>query len=75
LEQPQEIHRFHAAFAVGSAYRLESNPIPKVIEQQLLPLPKNWKAMLHHLYSQGFQVAAEKEFRSLEQQGTFIPVN
>jgi hypothetical protein len=75
LEQPQQIYRFYTAFAVGSAYRPESNPIPKVIENQLPPLPKNWKAMLQHLYSQGFRAAAEKEFRSLEQQGTFIPVN
>jgi hypothetical protein len=75
LEQPQEMHGFHTAFAIGSAYRLESNPIPKVIENQLLPLPKNWKAILQHLYSKGFRAAAEKEFRSLEQQGTFTPVN
>jgi hypothetical protein len=31
--------------------------------------------MLQHLHSQGFRVAAEKEFCSLEQQGTFTPVN
>jgi hypothetical protein len=69
------MYRFHAAFAVGSAYRLESNPIPKVIENQLPPPPKNWKAILQHLHSQGFQAAAEKEFYSLEQQSTFTPVN
>jgi hypothetical protein len=75
LEQPQEMNGFHAAFAVGSAYRPESNPIPKVMEHQLPAPPKNWKEMLRHTHSQGFRAAAEKEFRTLEQLGTFKPVN
>jgi hypothetical protein len=54
------MYGFHAAFAVGSAYRPESNPIPKVIENQLPPPLKNWKAILQHPHSQGFRVAAEK---------------
>ena len=75
LEQPQELSGYHAAFTAGMTVTQKPISVPKSMQHQLPPPPKNWKEMLRHPHSQGFRAAAEKEFWSLKQRGTFTPVN
>lgn len=68
LADVENLSGFYAGFATG----LEKVRAPTAIHRDNLPEePKTWKQMLKHPYSEGFQLAAVKEYKDLERRGTW----
>jgi hypothetical protein len=43
----------------------------RIHRDQLPPPPRNWKELQTHLYAEGFQAAARKEYQDLDRRQTF----
>jgi hypothetical protein len=66
LARPDELPAYHSAFALG----IKAGH-PRVHQDDLPPPPRSWKELQSHRYSQEFKEAANKEYQSVSNRGTF----
>ena len=70
LASVSKLTPFHAAFSVGLE-RPQVGTLKKFHRDEIPVEPRYWRQMLHHRFSQEFQLAAIKELTELEKRGTY----
>jgi hypothetical protein len=66
LGHPEELPANHSAFASGV-----KEGKPRIHQVDLPPPPRPWKELQRHRYAKEFKEAADKEYQSLNDRGTF----
>jgi hypothetical protein len=66
ITRPHKLPAYHSAFALG----IKAGH-PRVHQDDLPSLPRTWKELQSHRYSQEFKEAAKTEYQTLKERETF----